>query len=359
MKIKVIETFGGPAGRTFTIERVRKEGLAGRVRVGDPGGDDVLEGMGGMGGMGGMVLDGSGGAGDDGVAGSDVMGAGLDQYGLPGMLGEVHRHSLEESDRIKKCTVEREGIKRQKEMKKVQVSCCSPCFKLFRLVVAGGNDHGACSWSCFLGVGGDLHTCRSMGCTSQRAVRPSIPCVVLLSYYVIGVRSFPTSRVAVLFCGTSSLIFLVARVSFYTYVQKLNVFSNLTIAYRLQSLIFSISIVSSLIFSISNLSLSDPSICVFCYHYHYHLSCFYHRPNSFLSAHHKNLEMSDPSPPHLPSHAGKAPGQRQQKTYPKKASGQALQTVKRHSKPNELKLFGSCFWSVNYLPPYFLSHRVN
>lgn len=135
MKIKVIETFGGPAGRTFTIERVRKEGLAGRVRVGDPGGDDVLDGM-GMGGMGGMVLDGSGGAGDDGVAGSEVMGAGLDQYGLPGMLGEVHRHSLEESDRIKKCTVEREGIKRQKEMKKVQVSC-SPCFKLlFRLVVA-------------------------------------------------------------------------------------------------------------------------------------------------------------------------------------------------------------------------------
>ncbi|KAH8148611.1 uncharacterized protein LAJ45_07322 [Morchella importuna] len=119
MKIKVIETFGGPAGRTFTIERVRKEGLAGRVRVGDPGGDDVLDGM-GMGGMGGMVLDGSGGAGDDGVAGSEVMGAGLDQYGLPGMLGEVHRHSLEESDRIKKCTVEREGIKRQKEMKKVQ-----------------------------------------------------------------------------------------------------------------------------------------------------------------------------------------------------------------------------------------------
>jgi hypothetical protein len=276
MKIKVIETFGGPAGRTFTIERVRKEGLAGRVRVGDPGGDDVLDGM-GMGGMGGMVLDGSGGAGDDGVAGSEVIGAGLDQYGLPGMLGEVHRHSLEESDRIKKCT-----IKRQKEMKKVQVSC-SPCFKLFRLVVAGGNDRGACSsWSCFLGVGGDLHTCRSMGCTSQRAVRPSIPCVLLLSYYVIGVRSFPTFCVAILFCGTSSLIFLVARVSFYTYVQKLNVFSNFTIAYKPQSLIFSISIVSFPIFSVSNLFLSDLSICVFYYHYHYHLSRFYHHPNSFL-----------------------------------------------------------------------------
>lgn len=70
-------------------------------------------------------------------------------------------------------------------------------------------------------------------------------------------------------------------------------------------------------------------------------------PTRFFSAYHKNPEMSDPSPPPLPSHAGKAPGQRQQKTYPKKASGQALQTVKRHSKPNELKLFGSCFWSVN------------
>ncbi|RPB15015.1 hypothetical protein P167DRAFT_533592 [Morchella conica CCBAS932] len=66
-------------------------------------------------------------------------------------------------------------------------------------------------------------------------------------------------------------------------------------------------------------------------------------PTRFFSAYHKNPEMSDPSPPPLPSHAGKAPGQRQQKTYPKKASGQALQTVKRHSKPNELKLFGSCF----------------
>ncbi|KAI5808718.1 hypothetical protein DFH27DRAFT_540784 [Peziza echinospora] len=33
----------------------------------------------------------------------------------------------------------------------------------------------------------------------------------------------------------------------------------------------------------------------------------------------------------------------QQKTYHKKATGQALQTVKRHSKSNDLKVFGSCF----------------
>ncbi|KAF8422041.1 hypothetical protein EV426DRAFT_607300 [Tirmania nivea] len=32
-----------------------------------------------------------------------------------------------------------------------------------------------------------------------------------------------------------------------------------------------------------------------------------------------------------------------QKTYHKKATGLALQTVKRHSKPNDLKLFSSCF----------------
>jgi hypothetical protein len=36
----------------------------------------------------------------------------------------------------------------------------------------------------------------------------------------------------------------------------------------------------------------------------------------------------------------------QQKTYHKKASGLALNTVKKHSKENDLKLFGSCFWYV-------------
>jgi hypothetical protein len=36
----------------------------------------------------------------------------------------------------------------------------------------------------------------------------------------------------------------------------------------------------------------------------------------------------------------------QQKTYHKKASGSALATVRKHSKDNDLKLFGSCFWLV-------------
>jgi glutathione S-transferase len=34
----------------------------------------------------------------------------------------------------------------------------------------------------------------------------------------------------------------------------------------------------------------------------------------------------------------------QQKTYHKKATGNALATVRRHAKDHELKLFGSCFW---------------
>ena len=33
-----------------------------------------------------------------------------------------------------------------------------------------------------------------------------------------------------------------------------------------------------------------------------------------------------------------------QKTYHKKATGVALNTVKKHLKDNELKLYGSCFW---------------
>ena len=36
--------------------------------------------------------------------------------------------------------------------------------------------------------------------------------------------------------------------------------------------------------------------------------------------------------------------QAQQKTYHKKATGQALNTVKKHAKEADLKLFGSCFW---------------
>lgn len=34
------------------------------------------------------------------------------------------------------------------------------------------------------------------------------------------------------------------------------------------------------------------------------------------------------------------------KTYPKKATGKALQTAERHSQDHELKLFGSSFWYV-------------
>lgn len=146
MKIKVVETIvedGSGIGKTFTIERVRKEGLPQRTRLGDP-----LDGMGGeasvTNGQGlphqlEDVMDLGNGMGIDGVddiqlndhvvggqQGLTLMSSSkvpeLDQYGIPGLLGEVHRHSLEESDRIKKCTVEREGIKRQREMKKVQVS---------------------------------------------------------------------------------------------------------------------------------------------------------------------------------------------------------------------------------------------
>ncbi|KAF8534572.1 glutathione S-transferase [Trichophaea hybrida] len=36
-------------------------------------------------------------------------------------------------------------------------------------------------------------------------------------------------------------------------------------------------------------------------------------------------------------------GEEKQKSYHKKATGQALQTVKKHSKDTEIKLFGSCF----------------
>lgn len=150
MKIKVVETIvedGSGVGKTFTIERVRKEGLPQRARLGDPS-------DGGMGGEGSAtngqglphqlddVMDLGNGIGIDGdeiqlndhtgggQQGLNLMTSGkvpdLDVYGIPGLLGEVHRHTLDESDRIKKCTVEREGIKRQKEMKKVQVSSDRP-----------------------------------------------------------------------------------------------------------------------------------------------------------------------------------------------------------------------------------------
>lgn len=38
-----------------------------------------------------------------------------------------------------------------------------------------------------------------------------------------------------------------------------------------------------------------------------------------------------------------------QKTYHKKATGAALNTIKKHSKDHELKLFGSCFWYVDLI----------
>ena len=42
--------------------------------------------------------------------------------------GEYHRHSLEESDRIKRNSVQRQAIKLEKEIKKVQVRSFEPCF---------------------------------------------------------------------------------------------------------------------------------------------------------------------------------------------------------------------------------------
>lgn len=47
-----------------------------------------------------------------------------------------------------------------------------------------------------------------------------------------------------------------------------------------------------------------------------------------------------------------------QKTYHKKATGAALNTIKRHSKEHELKLFGSCFWyALVVILPSFLGSR--
>ena len=46
-------------------------------------------------------------------------------------------------------------------------------------------------------------------------------------------------------------------------------------------------------------------------------------------------------------------GRSDKKTYHKKATGTALETVEKHSQGNDLKLFGSCFWYVRWLI-YFL-----
>ena len=42
------------------------------------------------------------------------------------------------------------------------------------------------------------------------------------------------------------------------------------------------------------------------------------------------------------------------KTYHKRATGKAYETVKKHSQENELKLFGSCFWYVESWEGVFL-----
>lgn len=43
-----------------------------------------------------------------------------------------------------------------------------------------------------------------------------------------------------------------------------------------------------------------------------------------------------------------------QKTYHKKATGEALVTAKKHSKDHELKLYGSCFWYLrSFTLPYY------
>jgi hypothetical protein len=39
-------------------------------------------------------------------------------------------------------------------------------------------------------------------------------------------------------------------------------------------------------------------------------------------------------------------GDSSKKTYHKKATGNALTTVKNHAKEEDLKLYGSCFWYV-------------
>ena len=44
----------------------------------------------------------------------------------------------------------------------------------------------------------------------------------------------------------------------------------------------------------------------------------------------------------------------EKKTYHKKATGIALNTVKKHSKDHEVKLYGSCFWYVVIFPVRFV-----
>lgn len=43
-------------------------------------------------------------------------------------------------------------------------------------------------------------------------------------------------------------------------------------------------------------------------------------------------------------------GDPSKKTYNKKTTGAALRTAEAHSEENELKLYGSCFWSATTFP---------
>lgn len=49
-------------------------------------------------------------------------------------------------------------------------------------------------------------------------------------------------------------------------------------------------------------------------------------------------------------------GDSSKKTYHKKATGNALTTVKNHAKEDDLKLYGSCFWYVILTLLCFVNH---
>jgi len=161
MKIKITESVGYPRGargkpvKTYTVERVKREVLHRPT----PGGGYVVEKLNreeliaehqlltllseaqpghhqqqledGVNSLS-MAADSLPGEGDgvlstrDSTSGMAPLLAQLDSYGVPGFLGEVHRHSLEHSDAIKKSSVERDWLKRSKELKKQQVCFRSP-----------------------------------------------------------------------------------------------------------------------------------------------------------------------------------------------------------------------------------------
>jgi glutathione S-transferase len=163
MKIKITESVEYPrvAGgepvpvKTYTVERVKREVLHRPT----PGGGYIVEKLNreeliaehqlltllsgaqpgyhqqqledGVNGLS-MAADNTPGDGDDALSTRDSTSgmahllAELDSYGVPGFLGEIHRHSLEHSDAIKKSSVERDRLKRSKELKKQQVCSGHP-----------------------------------------------------------------------------------------------------------------------------------------------------------------------------------------------------------------------------------------